>query len=49
MKSAGLHLQTHVYVATNAADYKSFEFWALGKGLRIDHIINSGKSLGDTR
>jgi hypothetical protein len=46
---AGLNLQTHVYVATNATYYKYFENWALGKGLPLSHVVNSGRSLADNR
>jgi hypothetical protein len=47
--STGINMATHVYVATNAQYYKWFEFWAFGKGILTNHIINSGRSLGDTR
>jgi len=51
LATAGLNLTTHIFVATNASNYKSFEFWALGKGIPISHIVNSGAStaLGDAR
>lgn len=49
LTSAGYASTTHVFVATNAVHYKYFEFWALGKGIPIAHIINTGRSLGDTR
>lgn len=38
-----------VYIATNASFYKHFEFWALGKGIALQHVINSGRSVGDAR
>ena len=49
LEALGLNLQTHVFVATNAVNYKFFEFWAHSKGIATSHIINSGRSLGDTR
>jgi hypothetical protein len=42
-------MQTHVYVATNATYYKYFENWAVGKGLALSHVVNSGRTLGDNR
>jgi hypothetical protein len=49
LTSVGLNISTNVYVLTNAKHYKSFEFWAFGKGLPLGHIINTGGSLGDIR
>ncbi len=39
----------NTYVATNARFYKYFEHWAFGKGISVSHIVNSGRSLGDSR
>jgi hypothetical protein len=49
LSAAGYAAPENVYVATNALYYKFFEFWSFGKGLAINHIVNSGRSLGDSR
>ena len=49
LEALGLNLQTHLYLATNAVNYKFFEFWAHSRGISTSHIINSGRSLGDLR
>lgn len=49
LESLGLNLQTHLFIATNAVNYKYFEFWAFSKGIPASHVINSGRSLGDLR
>ena len=38
-----------VFVVTNAVYYKALEFWSLGKGLDISHVVNTGSTLGDAR
>ena len=32
LEALGLNLQTHLFIATNAVNYKHFEFWAYSKG-----------------
>lgn len=49
LEALGLNLQTHLFIATNAVNYKFFEFWAFSKGIPATHVINSGRSLGDLR
>jgi hypothetical protein len=49
LDAAGLADPASVFVATNASYYKFFEFWAIGKGLALPHVINSGRSVGDAR
>lgn len=49
LDAAGLADPSSVFVATNASYYKFFEFWAIGKGLALPHVINSGRSVGDAR
>lgn len=39
----------NVYVVTNATTYKFAEFWAVGKGLTVHNVINTGRSVGDAR
>lgn len=49
LAAVGLNLTSHVYLVTNAAEYKPFEFWGFGKGIPVSHIINTGATLGDAR
>lgn len=49
LSAAGMAQPSRVYIATNASYYKHFEFWALGKGVALQHVINSGRSVGDAR
>ena len=49
LHSAGFASAERVFVVTNAVFYKAFEFWALGKGLDVSHVINTGRTLGDAR
>lgn len=46
---AGFDSPARVFVVTNAVFYKAFEFWSLGKGLDVSHVINSGRTIGDAR
>ena len=38
-----------VYIVTNAIYYKAIEFWSIGRGLDVSHVVNTGCSLGDAR
>lgn len=49
LHGAGFASPERVFVVTNAVFYKAFEFWALGKGLDVSHVINTGRTLGDAR
>ena len=49
LEALGLNLSTHIFLATNAVNYKHYEFWAHSKGIATSHIINSGRSLGNIR
>lgn len=37
------------YVLTDALHYKNYERWAVSHGLGVDHVINSGRTLADSR
>jgi hypothetical protein len=47
LEAVGLNMQTHLFLCTNAVNFKHFEFWAHSKGVPTSHILNSGRSLGD--
>jgi len=37
------------YVVSDALHYKNFERWAVSHGLDVSHVLNSGRTLGNTR
>ncbi len=47
--TAGWASPNDIYIASNAVHYKYFEHWAFGKGIEISHVLNSGRSIGDSR
>lgn len=46
LAAVGLNLTSHVYIVSNARDYKPIEFWAFGRGIPLTHIINTGATIG---
>jgi hypothetical protein len=49
LSSHGLLDPSSVFFACNAQYYKYFEYEAFGRGVPLSNVINSGRSLGDSR